>query len=83
MRKKSQLKPLGVRPQQELLRLFEDALRSAKLETADFGTICQSGPFPTQERQVTKFIRERTRLYRESWIISPLREAIKIVNDDR
>lgn len=83
MKKRSPLKPLGVRAQEELLRLFDSARRAAKLDTADFGKIGSTGPFPTQERQVTKFIRERTRLYRESWIITPLQQAIELIQNKR
>lgn len=78
---RSKLAPLGIRKQEEILRLLNAALESARLTRADFGQINSSGSFPTQERQVTKFIRERTRLYRESWIVSPLEEAIALINE--
>lgn len=80
--KKSLLKPLGIRKQEEILRLLASALESAELTRADFAEIATGGSFPTQEREVTKFIRERTRLYRDTWIVPRLKEAAEIIKQN-
>lgn len=58
-------------------REIEKVVRHLQMENCDFATI---GPnagngLPQTEREVTLFIRERTRLWRNSWCIAPL-EAI-------
>lgn len=80
--RKSSLKPLGVVKQEAILRLLSEAIESAKLTNADFGSLGRANQLPTQERQVTKFIRERTRLYRESWIVSPLATIVEMINEN-
>ena len=60
--------------------LLLDARRSATMKTANFDLIHAipgEEPLPTREGEVTKFIQNRTRIYRESWIISPLDEALE------
>lgn len=52
------------------------------MEKAHFGDIGRVGPFPTTEGEVTDFIKERTRIYRQSWIIGPLEEALSLVKAD-
>ena len=66
----------------EVLELLNRALTDAQMERASFSQIHPKGPFPTCEAEVDKFIKDRTRLYRESWIIGPLRQAIKLIERD-
>ena len=66
----------------ELLEILNRALLDAQVERASFSQLHSKGPFPTTEAEVTAFIRERTRIYRESWIIAPLKSAIKLVAQD-
>jgi hypothetical protein len=40
----------------------------------------KNDPLPTEEQDVTRFIKRRTRLYRHSWQLTPLREALEILN---
>ena len=49
------------------------------LERAEFGEIRPDVPLPTSEKEVTKFIRDRTRLYFTTWV-HPLIDAL-IEND--
>lgn len=77
--KRTTLKPLGTRKQAKLLALMKEALESAALTNAEFGQITRSGPFPTSERQVTKFIRDRVSLHHQSWIIRPLKDAMELI----
>lgn len=60
-----------------LISLIENALRAASYDTASFEDICGSKEITLKESEVTTFIRERTRLHRETWIIAPLKEALK------
>lgn len=64
---------------QNLKQLLVDAYKSSQMELACFGRLHQEPDFPTSEKDVTPFIRERTRLYRESWITQPLREALELL----
>ena len=65
-----------------VLELLESALKSSRLELSEFGSIFpEEGclPYPKTEKDVTPFIRERTALYRKTWLIDPLLEAIEIL----
>jgi hypothetical protein len=66
----------------EVLELLNRALVDAHMERAAFSQLHPKGPFPTSEAEVDKFIKDRTRLYRESWIIGPLKQAIKLIEQD-
>lgn len=39
-------------------------------------------PLPTSESEVTEFIRNRTRLWRQSWIDAPLEEVLELLKED-
>lgn len=56
--------------------LIERALKAATFENALFYNIVKQGPFPKCEAEVTMWIQERTRLYRESWIIARLQAIL-------
>lgn len=66
----------------EVLELLNRALTDAYMERASFSQLHARGPFPTNEAEVDKFIKDRTRLYRESWIIGPLKRAIRLIEQD-
>lgn len=66
----------------EVLELLNRALIDARMERAGFNSIAHEGPLPTTEAEVTEFIKERTRIYRESWIISPIQRAINLIEQD-
>lgn len=71
-----------------------DELRAARghatMERASFHNCCHLPSAPAEfedgrrviERNVTDFIRERTHIYRASWIIGPLDEAIAMVTKE-
>jgi hypothetical protein len=68
-------------------KLIED-LRSiqkdATMQTAHFGNI-QTGEefkYPTNEAEVTAFIEERTRIWRETWIVGMLGEVIRDLEEN-
>ena len=56
------------------------AYKSSNMELAEFGLIFDhnkgKAPLPTTENEVTSFIRQRTDLYRRSWLVTPLKEAL-------
>jgi hypothetical protein len=56
----------------EVAKQIRAAIAAAKLERAEFGSVHKSEDVPA-------FIRERTRLYRESWIVGPLEIALEII----
>lgn len=58
------------RETEALISELKEIARVAKMETANFGGM-GGGSDPTD------FIRERTRLWRNSWIISPLEALIE------
>ena len=54
--------------------------RVATLENAAFDHVGPAYPpvaLPTDESQVTHFIRERTRLYRETWLIPVIDQLLQ------
>lgn len=65
----------------ELLRAARD---SAKLDLAEFGHIFPEGkdlPYPTNEKEVTEFIRNRIDLHHRTWIIGPIERALRKLGD--
>jgi hypothetical protein len=68
-------------------KLIED-LRSIKkdatMNTADFSRISTGEIFtyPTNEAEVTAFIEERTRIWRETWIVGMLGEVIRDLEEN-
>lgn len=66
----------------EILEILNRVLVDTRMERAGFSQLHTKGPFPATEGEVTEFIKERTRIYRESWIISPLERAIRLIEAD-
>lgn len=66
----------------EVLQILNRVLTDAQMERASFSQIHQRGPFPTNEAEVDKFIKDRTQIYRDSWIISPLKRVIHLIEKD-
>lgn len=62
---------------------IKDALSSSKMENADFsGMGFSESDRVVAEKDVTTFIKNRTALYRNSWITGPLFRAIKILEGE-
>jgi hypothetical protein len=71
MRKKAMLKQLNA------------ALDSALFRNAHFGDIGgEKLTYRGKEYDVTEFIRDNTRLYRQTWIIAPIVRAIQEIERD-
>ena len=64
MRKNTVPKSMPTKETEALLSELRETLSAAKMERADFG-------------EQTEFIKKRTDLYRESYLISPLADLIK------
>ena len=67
-----------------LIKSLEGALKSAKMKMAEFGHIFPDMvedllPYPTTEEEVTAFIKQRTELYRKSWLIRPIESALCMI----
>ena len=65
----------------KIIKNLEEALRVAKMERASFGSdqdrlTIWSGPDHGQQHTVDAFIKERTRLYRQTWLIPQIEEAL-------
>jgi len=83
MRRKSSLRPLGIRQQERLLALLREVAMHATLEHADFGGFWvhddKALPFPKTDKEVTPFIKQRTEVFRQSWLSRPLKHAIELI----
>jgi hypothetical protein len=63
----------------QIIEDLEDALKSASFENTGFKNLWseENDPLPKTEKEVDEFIKRRTRLYRETWIIHPIERALK------
>ena len=70
---------------QELLKYVREAKEMATMESASF---CNGSPVDEEDapqkagESVTDFIRRRTKIWRDSWLIRPLEEAERILKED-
>lgn len=55
------------------LKALKKLRKRANFETAGFGNCAEA--LPIQVRDVTEFIKERTRVYRDSWVL-PIIDAL-------
>jgi hypothetical protein len=63
---------------QKQKRVIAEVLRVASMETASFSRIgAPVTELPMDESEVTGFICRRTRLWRESYILAPLRALLE------
>jgi hypothetical protein len=59
------------------LKIIKEVIKVARMEQASFEQIGERSPLPTAEALVTPFIVQRTRLYRDTWIIYPLEGLVR------
>lgn len=66
-----------------LIELLSRAYADATMSNSAFDHICiEAGEdLPKSEKEVTAFIRNRTDLWRRSWILSPLEDALSILTE--
>lgn len=63
---------------EKLVRDLKDIRRDATMDSAEFGLLNpERFDYPRREADVTPFIRERTRIWRDTWIVGMLDEMIK------
>lgn len=65
----------------KLTELVRNTYESCTMERAGFDKIhpTTDDELPAIEKDVTPFILKRTRLYRHSWQLTPLKEALEIL----
>ena len=74
-----------------IIGLVSDALKHVRMESCSFSDICcDQKKAPTfadgrkvTEENVTAFIVERTRLWRQSWVESPLEDALILLKEGK
>lgn len=64
-----------------LIATLREVCETASMQKATFSRLHPNyddddGPLPTEEKQVTEFIKKRTYLWRQSWLVRPLTELI-------
>jgi hypothetical protein len=73
---------LNPRAPQKVIDGLEEALRVAKMETACFGMpgdrvrVVNASSMPARTQDLDTFLKEGTRLYRESWLIPEIEEVL-------
>ena len=68
-------------PSPDSLRgLILQALNASKMDRACFESFLLESGLPKDESEVDEFIKKRTDLYRETWIIRPLEKALKKID---
>lgn len=74
-------RPLGVSAQRRIKECLSEALVTSKLHTANFNQLPPfNGALPKSEDEVNDFIKERIRLWINSWIGEPIQRAIDELN---
>lgn len=68
---------------ERLIDRLEEAKKSATMEHAGFGGIWPAEVTLKTSQEYTDFIVKETALYRETWIISPLKEALEVLRMHR
>lgn len=61
---------------EKIVRELDEVIRDLKMDTANFDG-CQRSSITLKKGEITGFIREETRLWREAWGLRPLKEIKK------
>lgn len=67
---------VGIKNLERITQRLSEVIRTLSMETTDFDG-CRGGPVTLKAGEKTEFIREETRLWRESWSLGPLRDIKK------
>lgn len=62
---------------EKIVRELEEALRCANMERANFDPVGSNADVVIKKGEHTKWIKEQTRLYRQSWIVGPIERILK------
>jgi len=68
---------IGKKKMRRIVSELKEIKRVATMKTASFSSIASIGDFPSKEKDVDSFIKERTRLWRRSWLVDPLQKIIE------
>jgi len=68
-----------------IIEILRDVSRDAKLEKATFRTSTlvpgERVPYPTNESEVDTFIKDRIKLYMDTWVVGPVDAAIQSLDE--
>lgn len=73
-------KVFGEKKKRAALSILKSAITAARFENASFSQLHGDLKYPKREEDVTEFIKERTRLYMDSWVIWRLKEIEDLIN---
>lgn len=77
----SDFRPMYKHELQKLKTELEVVRRTATMENARFGNITSNATHVVPEGEITDFVRDQTRLWRDTWLVHPLDEMIERVED--
>ena len=63
---------------EKAIRKLKEATRSSEMKDANFGNRRKQMP----NEDISDYIREVTRLYRKSWLTTPIESALKILEHE-
>ena len=78
---KPKFRPMYKHELQEMKHELERVRRTATMEHSSFENITSSATHVIPEGEVNDFVRDRTRLWRQTWLVHPLDEMIERVDD--
>jgi hypothetical protein len=67
----------------KIAELLEDALKSARMESAGFGGIHHPEITLHNRDEVDAFVKEQVRLYMRTWVAGPIEHALTILNANK
>lgn len=71
-----------------IIAVLERTLKSAKMEEAELSYIWPGEhygflPYPTNEKEVTAWIKQRTQIYRETWLVQPINQVLQMLRGEK
>lgn len=68
---------------EKVLNELRSAKRASTMEHANFDDMFfDESKLPKTSKEITPYIKEKTRLFRHSWITSPIERAIQIIKEE-
>lgn len=65
--------------ERSVIKLLIDAREASRLKRAVFTQIRPTGLYPTCEAEVDRFIKNRIKLYIDTWVAGPIEEALSLL----
>lgn len=67
----------------DILKTLKEIRLDSTMKRAGFGSVIgENAPYPKNEHEVTTFIKKRTKVWREAWLIEPLDKIIKQLENE-